>query len=46
VLFDVLDGDHSFKARVRVTGKKPDAVLTDIFDSVASFVKETASSPW
>ena len=42
VLFDVVDGDHSFKTRVKVTGKKPDAVLAEIFDAVASFVTETA----
>jgi predicted alpha/beta-hydrolase family hydrolase len=38
VLYDVADGDHSFKTRVKVTGKKPDAVQTEIFDAVASFV--------
>ena len=38
VLFEVADGDHSFKTRVKVTGKKPDAVLAEIFDAVASFV--------
>jgi predicted alpha/beta-hydrolase family hydrolase len=51
VLFDVVDGDHSFKTRVKVTGKKPDAVLAEIFDAVASFVTSsvrrsgTAPSP-
>lgn len=38
VLFDVRDGDHSFKTRLKVTGRKPDAVLAEIFDAVASFV--------
>jgi predicted alpha/beta-hydrolase family hydrolase len=37
-LFEVADGDHSFKTRVKVTGKKPDAVLAEIFDAVASFL--------
>jgi predicted alpha/beta-hydrolase family hydrolase len=37
VLFEVLDGDHSFKTRLKVTGRKPDAVLAEIFDAVASF---------
>jgi hypothetical protein len=38
VLFDVVDGDHSFKTRVKVTGRKPDAILAEVFDAVASFV--------
>jgi predicted alpha/beta-hydrolase family hydrolase len=42
-LFDVEDGDHSFKVRVKVTGKKPDAVLVEIFDAVAAFVRTCAS---
>jgi hypothetical protein len=37
-LFEVIDGDHSFKARVKVTGQKQDAVLSAIFDAVAAFV--------
>ncbi len=43
-LFEVQDGDHSFGVRVSVTGKKPDAVLAEIFDAVASFIKTCASS--
>ena len=43
-LFEVPDGDHSFKVRVSVAGKKQDAVLTEIFDTVAGFVKTCASS--
>lgn len=43
-LFEVRDGDHSFGVRVSVTGKKPDAVLTEIFDAVASFIQTCASS--
>lgn len=38
VLFEVVDGDHSFRTRVKVTGKKPDAVTAEIFDAVASFL--------
>lgn len=41
-LFEVEDGDHSFGVRVKVTGKKPDAVLTEIFDAVASFIHSSA----
>jgi predicted alpha/beta-hydrolase family hydrolase len=37
-LFAVQDGDHSFKVRVSVTGKRAEAVLTEIFDAVVSFV--------
>jgi uncharacterized protein len=44
-MFEVADGDHSFKTRVKVTGKKPDAVLAAIFDAVASFVMETSRTP-
>lgn len=43
-LFEVRDGDHSFAVRVSVTGKKPDAVLIEIFDAVASFIQTCASS--
>jgi len=38
-LFPVADGDHSFKTRVKVTGKKADAVLGEIFDATAAFVR-------
>jgi predicted alpha/beta-hydrolase family hydrolase len=44
-LFEVLDGDHSFKVRLKVAGKKQDAVLTEIFDTVAGFVTTCANSP-
>jgi len=43
-LFEVQDGDHSFGVRVAVTGKKPDAVLAEIFDAVASFIRTCANS--
>ena len=42
VLFEVADGDHSFKTRVKVTGRKPDAVLGEILDAVAAFVRAPA----
>ena len=38
-LFEVADGDHSFKVRVKTTGKKPDAVFTEIFDRVDAFIR-------
>ena len=38
------DGDHSFKVRVKVTGKKEAAVLTEIFDTVAGFIQTCAKS--
>jgi predicted alpha/beta-hydrolase family hydrolase len=37
-LFEVPDGDHSFIVRVKVTGRKPDAVLAEIFDTAAGFI--------
>jgi predicted alpha/beta-hydrolase family hydrolase len=43
-LFEVQDGDHSFNVRVSVTGKRTDAVLTEIFDTVAAFIKTCANS--
>jgi predicted alpha/beta-hydrolase family hydrolase len=43
-LFEVQDGDHSFGVRVSVTGKRPDAVLTEIFDAVASFIRTCVNS--
>jgi len=43
-LFEVADGDHSFKVRVSVAGRKQDAVLTEIFDTVAAFIKSCANS--
>jgi predicted alpha/beta-hydrolase family hydrolase len=43
-LFEVQDGDHSFKVRVSVTGRKQEAVLTEIFDTVAAFIHTCANS--
>jgi len=38
-LFEVADGDHSFKVRVKTTGKKQDTVFTEIFDRVETFIR-------
>ncbi len=38
-LFEVADGDHSFKVRVKVTGRKQEAVFEEIFETVARFVR-------
>jgi predicted alpha/beta-hydrolase family hydrolase len=37
-LFEVADGDHSFKTRLKITGRKPDAALIDVFDAAAGFL--------
>ena len=37
LLFDVTDGDHSFNVRIKVAGRRPEAVLVEIFDTVAAF---------
>lgn len=44
-LFDVADGDHSFKTRVKVTGRKPDAALVDVFDAAAAFMSRRFRRP-
>jgi hypothetical protein len=38
-LVEIADGDHSFKTRQKVTGRKPDAGLVDAFDAAAAFVR-------
>jgi len=38
-LFEVADGDHSFKVRVKITGRKQEAVFEEIFEAVARFVR-------
>ena len=43
-LFEVADGDHSFKVRVKVTGRREDAVHAEIFDEVARFIRACVSS--
>ncbi|HYT67541.1 MAG TPA: alpha/beta family hydrolase [Vicinamibacterales bacterium] len=37
-LFEVVDGDHSFKIRVKIAGRKQDEVLAGIFDAASSFL--------
>ena len=44
-LFEVYDGDHSFNVRVKAAGKKADAVLAEIFDTAAGFIKTCVKSP-
>ena len=39
-LFEVNDGDHSFKVRVKTAGRKQDAVFDDIFGAVERFIRE------
>jgi len=43
-LFEVVDGDHSFNVRISVAAKKPSAVLTEIYDTVAGFIQTCANS--
>lgn len=43
-IFEVQDGDHSFKTRQKVTGRKPDAALIDVFDQAAGFITRRADS--
>jgi predicted alpha/beta-hydrolase family hydrolase len=38
-LAEIADGDHSFKTRQKVTGRKPDATLADVFDAAAAFIR-------
>ena len=37
-IVEIADGDHSFKTRQKVTGRKPDAALVDVFDAAAAFM--------
>jgi len=43
-LVEVPDGDHSFKVRVKVTGRKQDGVYAEIFDAAAAFILAAAQS--
>jgi uncharacterized protein len=43
-IFEVPDGDHSFNVRLKVTGKRPDAVMVAIFDAAAAFIQTCAKS--
>ena len=42
-LFEIADGDHSFKTRQKVTGRTPDAALDDVFEAAAAFILRRAS---
>jgi predicted alpha/beta-hydrolase family hydrolase len=44
-LVEIGDGDHSFKTRQKVTGRKPDAALLDVFEAAAAFVSRVAEKP-
>jgi len=47
-LVEIADGDHSFKTRQKVTGRKPDAALVDAFEAAAAFILRSrgpASAP-
>ena len=44
-LFEIADGDHSFKTRVKVTGRKPDAAIVDALDAAAAFVTRVSRAP-
>jgi predicted alpha/beta-hydrolase family hydrolase len=44
-IVEIADGDHSFKTRMKVTGRKPDAALLDVFDAAAAFLTRPSSSP-
>jgi predicted alpha/beta-hydrolase family hydrolase len=37
-LFEVADGDHSFKIRVKIAGRSQQAVIDETYDAVAAFV--------
>ena len=38
-IHEVVDGDHSFKVRVSVAGRSQEAVLAEIFDAAAAFIR-------
>jgi predicted alpha/beta-hydrolase family hydrolase len=44
-IVEIADGDHSFKTRMKATGRKPDAALLDVFDAAAAFLTRPSSSP-
>jgi hypothetical protein len=41
-IVEIADGDHSFKTRLKVTGRAPDAALVDVFDAAAAFMTRRA----
>ena len=44
-LVEIADGDHSFKTRTKMTGRKPDAALVDAFDAAAAFIAKVSRAP-
>jgi uncharacterized protein len=44
-LVEIADGDHSFKTRTKITGRKPDAALVDAFDAAAAFIAKVSRAP-
>jgi len=44
-LVEIADGDHSFKTRTKVTGRKPDAALADVFEAAAAFIDRVSRAP-
>ena len=43
-LFEVADGDHSFKIRVKIAGRAQQSAIDEIYDTVAAFVLGSKSS--
>ena len=44
-LAEIADGDHSFKTRQKITGRKPDAAMVDVFDAAAAFINRSSGPP-
>jgi len=42
-LTEIADGDHSFKTRQKITGRKPDAAMVDVFDAAAAFIARSSA---
>jgi uncharacterized protein len=36
---EIVDGDHSFKVRVKIAGRSQDAVFAEMFDEAAAFIR-------
>ena len=44
-VFEVADGDHSFKVRVKIVNRKQQAVIEEIYDAVAAFIMRRSGRP-
>jgi len=44
-LFEVADGDHSFKVRVKIVNRKQQSVIEEIIDTVAAFIMRRSGRP-